>query len=93
MLIGIDASRAVKGQKTGTEHYSEQIIYGIDCLLCHSAKHVKIKRASIKRPCNGGGLRGMRKYHTYVNFYNKVESKTISFRVVVTLQMKKTVFR
>ena len=27
MLIGIDASRAVKDQKTGTEHYSEQIIH------------------------------------------------------------------
>ncbi len=29
MLIGIDASRAVKDQKTGTEHYSEKIIYHI----------------------------------------------------------------
>ena len=29
MLIGIDASRAVLSQKTGTEHYSEQIIYNI----------------------------------------------------------------
>lgn len=27
MLIGIDASRATKEQKTGTEYYSEQIIY------------------------------------------------------------------
>jgi glycosyltransferase involved in cell wall biosynthesis len=29
MLIGIDASRAVAKHKTGTEHYSEQIIYHI----------------------------------------------------------------
>lgn len=32
MLIGIDASRAVTTQKTGTEHYSEQIIYNISKL-------------------------------------------------------------
>lgn len=32
MLIGIDASRAVLTQKTGTEHYSEQIIYHISKL-------------------------------------------------------------
>ncbi len=32
MLIGIDASRAVVEKKTGTEHYSEQIIYNISKL-------------------------------------------------------------
>lgn len=32
MLIGIDASRAVLSQKTGTEHYSEQIIYHLSKL-------------------------------------------------------------
>lgn len=29
MLIGIDASRAVKNQRTGTEHYSQQIILNL----------------------------------------------------------------
>lgn len=29
MLIGIDASRAVKKQKTGTEYYSQQVIFGL----------------------------------------------------------------
>lgn len=32
MIIGIDASRAVTTRKTGTEHYSEQIIYHISKL-------------------------------------------------------------
>ena len=32
MIIGIDASRAVKNQKTGTEYYSENIIFEISKL-------------------------------------------------------------
>jgi len=32
MLIGIDASRAVKNQKTGTEYYSEEIIYNLSLI-------------------------------------------------------------